>query len=310
MNKVIVFLGIVLFFVSCKNDDDLDIETVPPRSLSEVAAENDQEIREYLETHFYNYEEFQTPPADFDFKIVIDTIAGENADKDPMIDFVEMETITVTSADVARTNEDESVPHTLYYLIARQGTGENPTYADNTVLTYEGMLVSENLFDASSTPTLQYLPQTIRGYQRAVTQLKTGDGPFENGDGTVSYEGFGVGMVIIPSGLGYFDQLRSGIPAYSSLIFKLDVLSYIPDTDFDGDGIPSIMEDLDGDGNLNNDNTDGDFTPAGPLANHVDTDDDGDGIPTRDEIVIDESGNITFPDTDGDGTPDYLDSDS
>ncbi len=46
-----------------------------------------------------------------------------------------------------------------------------------------------------------------------------------------------------------------------------------------------------------------------PLANHADSDDDNDGIPTLEEIIINEDGSITFPDTDGDGIPDYLDKD-
>ena len=45
-------------------------------------------------------------------------------------------------------------------------------------------------------------------------------------------------------------------------------------------------------------------------SNYVDPDDDGDGRPTEDEIEINEDGTITFPDTDGDGVVDYLDSDS
>ena len=68
------------FLFSCASDDDLDPILVPPRSLTEVESENDEEIRDFLQTHFYNYEEFENPPMDFDFKIVFDTIAGDNSD--------------------------------------------------------------------------------------------------------------------------------------------------------------------------------------------------------------------------------------
>ena len=102
--------------------------------------------------------------------------------------------------------------------------------------------------------------------------------------------------------------------------------------------MPSYLEDLDGDGEftLVSDDTDGDGIP-----NYVDTDDDGDGILTSNEIVIttyneatkeavknislaanevlikiieETDGtytgiSVTFTDTDGDGTPDYLDKD-
>lgn len=56
--------------------------------------------------------------------------------------------------------------------------------------------------------------------------------------------------------------------------------------DSDGDGVSDAIEDLDGNGDPSNDDTDGDDVPNG-----LDDDDDDDGIPTRDE------------DTDGNGDP-------
>ncbi|NLP57153.1 Ig-like domain-containing protein [Lutibacter sp. B1] len=81
-------------------------------------------------------------------------------------------------------------------------------------------------------------------------------------------------------------------------------ITVVPYTDTDGDGISDIYEDLNGDGNLSNDDTDGDGIP-----NYMDTDDDGDGIPTIDEGA-DPDGNSNpsdAVDTDNDGVPDYLD---
>jgi hypothetical protein len=71
--------------------------------------------------------------------------------------------------------------------------------------------------------------------------------------------------------------------------------------DDDGDGVPNAFEDFNGDGDLTNDDIDGDGTP-----NYLDNDDDGDGIPTADEAV-DVNGNPI--DTDGDGDVNYLDND-
>lgn len=75
------------------------------------------------------------------------------------------------------------------------------------------------------------------------------------------------------------------------------------DPDDDGDGIPTALEDLDGDGNPTNDDSDGDGIP-----NYLDEDDDNDGVFTKFED-IGEDGDPTNDDTDGDGTPDYLDAD-
>ncbi|MEZ4970157.1 MAG: hypothetical protein R2814_10995 [Flavobacteriaceae bacterium] len=62
--------------------------------------------------------------------------------------------------------------------------------------------------------------------------------------------------------------------------------------DHDRDGVSTILEDLDGDGDLFNDDTDGDGIP-----NYLDADDDGDGVLTKDELG----------DADNNGVPDYLD---
>ncbi|GGW55007.1 hypothetical protein DFQ11_101418 [Winogradskyella epiphytica] len=79
---------------------------------------------------------------------------------------------------------------------------------------------------------------------------------------------------------------------------KIDALDCGDD---DADSIPNAFEDFNGDGNLENDDTDGDGIP-----NYLDNDDDGDGILTIYESK-DENGNPI--DTDGDGDVDYLDND-
>ena len=102
--------------------------------------------------------------------------------------------------------------------------------------------------------------------------------------------------------------------------------------DIDADGLLSSMEDLDGDNDILNDDTDGDGLP-----NFRDSDDDGDGTITANEVVLktytlnpgdmepvlasnefekDRNTNddgvttvltVVLTDTDGDGIPDYLD---
>lgn len=316
-------LGLTIIIVSiwsCKKDDDQIGELVPPRSIIEVAAEDDAEIIAFLSTHFFNYEEFQNPPADFDYKIRFDTIAGDNQEKTSILDSgtlpgIEfgMETITVESSSFGVSDEEVS-NQTLYYLIARQGASEEtPTIGDDVFLRYEGSLLDGTLFDASSNQPVQFnLSGVVRGFGNGVEYLKTGTEPIVNDDGTVTSTDYGIGAIFIPSGLGYFNNSQGNvISAYSPLIFKVDAFAYEKDTDFDGDGIPSILEDVDGDGNLNNDNTDGDTERQVFLANYNDTDDDADGIPTIEEINLDSEGKFeSVRDSDGDGVPDHLDSDS
>ncbi len=309
-------LGLALLLIVAYRDDDEEIgEVVPPRLVSEVALEDDEEILSFLSTHFYNYEEFASPPADFDYKIRFDTIAGDNGNKDPIINRPELivETISVESTRFGRS-DGEVIDHKLYVLVAKQGVVEdNPTIGDNVILSYEGSFLDETLFDAVAQPINNNLSGFVRGFGNGMEYFRPGTGPTDNGDGTVSYEDFGVGAIFMPSGLGYFDGPPQGssIPIYASLVFKVEAFAFEKDTDFDGDGIPSILEDLDGDGNLNNDNTDSEAEPFGVfLANHNDIDDDNDGILTIDEIQLDDDGNfVGFLDTDGDGISDHLDND-
>jgi MYXO-CTERM domain-containing protein len=76
------------------------------------------------------------------------------------------------------------------------------------------------------------------------------------------------------------------------------------DTDDDGDGVLTSFEDVDGDGDPTNDDTDMDGTP-----NYLDADDDGDGTATSAEDA-DPNGDgdpADAVDTNMDGTPDFLD---
>lgn len=313
-----LFLLMVIGIFSCGNpDDNSGLVAVPPRDLSEVIVEDDAEILAFLQSHFYNYEEFQNPTADFDYRIKFDTIAGENSDKISIFDSgslagVEfgMETISVSSVELLSAS-DEVVDHTLYYLVARQGVSETaPTIGDNTNVRYEGSLLTGEVFDSSVEQPIQFnLSRVVRGFGNGLEYFKSGTGPIENGDGTFNYEDYGVGAIFMPSGLAYFSTPENNIiPLYAPLVFKVELFSFEKDSDFDGDGIPSFMEDLDMDGNLNNDNTDDEDEVNTFSPNYADTDDDNDGILTIDEINLNDDGSfLSYRDTDGDGIYDHLD---
>lgn len=101
---------------------------------------------------------------------------------------------------------------------------------------------------------------------------------------------------IPPANIQVTQDLNSGGKA----LFTMDLI------EDDNDGIPAELEDLNGNGDLYDDDTDGDGIP-----NFLDADDDGDNV-----LTINESPNYTAADglsmaldTDGDGIPDYLDDD-
>lgn len=306
--KIIVpFLCALALFNACGDDDQMQSNTVPARDRSLEVNQSTDEIEEYLDTHFYNYEEFENPPADFDFRVRFDTIAGENEDKIPLIDQVQFKEV--------RDRQNEDVTYRLYYLVARQGEGRQPQFPDVVRVTYEGTYINDEgdgfnvaLFDSSDVPVNFNLTGIVNGLQDGLIEFKAGTGFTTNPDGTITYENFGVGAVFMQSGLGYYSNIITGavttIPRYSQLIFSFQLLE--TDTiDQDADGVPGVVEDVNGNGLEEDDDTDGDGDP-----NFIDNDDDGDGRPTIQEIIINSDGTVTYPDSDGDGTPDYLDMDS
>jgi len=308
MKKLLPLLIIVLSITyGCKKDDDnVDPNFVPARDRGEEAPLSTAIVEEYLETHFYNYEEFQNPPADFDFQIKFDTIAGDNSDKIPLMSQVSSKTV--------KDRVTEGVSYKLYYLDVLEGAGEKPNFPDLATINYQGTYINleessrpyTKLFDATSVPVRFDMTAVVNGLQDALIEFKTASGFITNPDGTVSFEEFGAGAVFMQAGLGYYvnPPPTSNIPLYSQLIFTFQLYeSEIGDQD--SDGLPSFMEDLNNNGLEEDDDTDGDGAP-----NYNDADDDGDGRPTSEEIIINTDGSITLPDTDGDGIPDHLDEDS
>lgn len=348
-------LCVSLAFVSCNNDDENneDAVEVPIRDRQEVYDENIAEIEEYLETHFYNYEEFQQNPAYTDlgvmpynvtpndtFEIVFDTIAGTNSDKTPLMDQVTSKTVL----------DSEGIVYTLYYLVVREGLGGVIHPIDRVFAKYNGYLIDNTLFDSAVTAVpfdltaVGTVGGVVDGFREGIVEFKAREGYSENGDGTITNHNHGIGAVFVPSGLGYFSQTQATIPAYSNLIF-----SFVPEKrtllDHDNDTVFSYLEDLNGNEDYFDDDTDGDG-----LADFVDVDDDGDGTLTIDEVEqkeytedenmmpfmssaeaqsyfdtfaapneilfsIDENNDDTFTlntvvitDSNDDGTPDYLDS--
>ncbi|MFT5890224.1 MAG: FKBP-type peptidyl-prolyl cis-trans isomerase FkpA [Dokdonia sp.] len=270
-----------------------------------------------MQTHFYNYEEFANPAADFDYEIRFDTIAGDNADKTPLLDQV-----------TTKTYDRFDTSNTLYILTAREGAtldengDENhiTTFADSTFVTYRGANILGEVFDAASNPIWFNLPATIDGFSNGIAGFTGGTGFTIADDGTSVYApDYGIGAVFIPSGLGYFAQPpNSNIGIYSSLVFTFSVFDS-KETDHDSDGIISINEDLDGNNFFFDDidDTDEDTAP-----NFNDPDDDNDGVTTSLEIIlttvtiINDEGEEeevevfeSFKDTDNDGTNDHLDTD-
>ncbi|SDG62934.1 FKBP-type peptidyl-prolyl cis-trans isomerase [Psychroflexus sediminis] len=295
-NLVLIF--ILILIVSCSSDDDGDVTTVVIRDVEEVKVENMEQIQTFLETHYY---ELVDNPQNPNFQSIVYKEIGENdTDKQAVLDSEFLKSKTVSQL---------GTEYTLYYLQIREGAEavRNTTFADSVLVTYNGFAMTDKeVFDNAPNPIWFDLRNNIIGFYEVMDEFRGSTGVMLNPDGTVSFDdNFGVGSVFIPSGLAYFSAppSGSGISPYEPIVFNFQLYKSI-ETDHDRDGVPSWMEDVNGNRRLNDDDTDEDRIP-----NFGDQDDDGDGVPTREEVNLDEDGNLILPlpDSNGNGTPDYLD---
>ncbi|GGD29237.1 FKBP-type peptidyl-prolyl cis-trans isomerase [Flavobacterium orientale] len=277
MNRIKAFLYVMLavgFFSACNKDDGAKPE--PPRDSAVQYAADIAAIEEFLEKHYI--EVINNPGFQNDMDVVIEEIP-EGGTQTPIKDHPDLTFRMVTLNDVE---------YKIYYIKLREGVAENPspTNVDAVLASYRGTLLNGSQFDYMDIPsTMLRLDNVIRGWSEIFPQFKTGNYT-TNGDGTVSFTDFGAGVMFIPSGLGYFNLFQPGIPPYSPLVFSFKLYE-IERIDHDNDGIPSYLEDINGDGYLTiEDDTDGDGIP-----DYRDVDDDGDFRLTRDEIK-DAEGNI------------------
>lgn len=154
-------------------------------------------------------------------------------------------------AEVARANADGSwkvFPATgldenrewgneyyVYCQVLQAGDGVgHPAYTDSVAVNYSGRLIPSNsyskgyLFDASysgeelnplfDVPAKMVLSGTVNGFSTAVQRMVAGKTK-SSGD---------IWRVYIPSNLAYGSNKYSGIPAYSALVFEINLVAFSP----------------------------------------------------------------------------------
>ena len=312
----ILLIAVLLIGYSCGDDDDDGLVEVPEADRTEQQVIDNDSLVNFLQTHYID-ESLLMNNSEVSFNDIEITelpVDGELPNPDDntlLIDLVEVLTTTYFDAE-----------YEYYILKINQGGAENsPNFSDKVRVSYEGTLMDDTVFDSSVTPVDFDLTSTIAGWGRVLPEFNNAEGFTINSDGTVTYNNPGIGVMFLPSGLGYFSAAAGTVPVYSNLIFKFKVFqSEVNDHDFDN--VPSHLEDINGDYDLTNDNSDDDT-----FADFVDSDDDNDGTLTIDEdlepdsdLTVDRDGDgdptndigdgdPTNDDTDGDGIPNYLDSD-
>ena len=288
MNKfkyyfILLITTISLF--SCSKNDTPAVE--PLRDYAVQYATDNTDIEEYLKTNYITVKNHTGYTDDQDVTITKIPTGGTQKSIWDQTDY-ELKSRNVSLHDIT---------YKMYYLVLRTGTGIAPCNVDGVLTAYKGeyleSITTSGVATLTSTPfeEVKYpqsflsLFSTITGWGEIFPQFKTGTYT-SNADGTVTHNDFGAGIMFIPSGLAYYASGSGIIPAYAPLVFSFKLFE-INRLDQDLDGIPSYLEDLNGDGYMrtlatgvvNPDDTDGDGIP-----NFIDVDDDGDNYTTKLEI--------------------------
>ena len=275
IKNLVYLLAVCLLILACKKDKD---DAEDNFDAAGQALIDDQVLVEYLKTHYLN--------------------AGNNA-----IEMILDGETALMDRVITQTVVRNEISYKLYVLNdSFPGVTFAPATVDSVLVTYSGMTLDEVVFDSRDSRTWISLIDVIPGWSFGFTNFKGGN-VVVRADESFYYEDFGKGFLFIPSGLAYRNFAQGVIPENSPLIFEI-TLRDVNKSDHDNDGVLNVYEDIDGDGAVNNDDSDGDG-----IFDYLDIDDDNDGVFTRDEDTNDD-GDPRNDDTDNDGIPNYLDPDS
>lgn len=270
---VVFLIGAIVF--ACSDDDDKDKFDPVAQALID-----DDLLVEFLQTHYLTEEK------------VIDTILNN-------------ETSLFSLVDVENVRQN-SIDYKLYYYIDKSGIGISPTINDSVHVRYKGFLLDSTQFDENlsytSSKSWFHLPGTITGFRYGASKFKSGMRVIYP-DESFGYEAAGSGIFFMPSGLAYANIGSGRVPENAPIYYFFE-LGRVVEADVDNDLVKNNDEDIDGNGDVIGDDTDGDG-----LSDYVDADDDNDGILTRDEDTNGD-GDPRNDDDDNDGIPNYLDADS
>jgi len=275
MNKIkniFAFAIISLLLYSCDSGSSAEIDDFDYEA--QALIDNDTLVQ-FLKNHYFDTD--------------INSVKKITEEQTPLFETVE--TMNITENDI---------DYTLYYYVNNIGSPTiekgKPTVMDSVFVKYSGQRIVETdsistVFDSSNGNWFT-LNAVIRGWSHGFTNFKGGDNVTDNGP--ITYANGGKGILFIPSGLAYGNIGSGNILPNECIFFYIDLYDFVKDTDHDNDGVPSIVEDPDGNGDPRDDDTDLDGVP-----NYFDADDDNDGVLTINE------------DANGDGNPanDFNDTD-
>lgn len=110
-----------------------------------------------------------------------------------------------------------TLPDGLQYKIFHSGptTGDKPHLNDEVKVNYEGKLIDGTVFDSSydrGQPAAMQLRGLVKAWQEVIPMMRPGD----------------VWMLYVPPELGYGAEGQGPIPPGAALIFKIELIDFLP----------------------------------------------------------------------------------
>ncbi len=280
MIKLKHFLAIlfVISLISCKDDKNPYIPE--PFDHKGQAVKDEKNLVKFLSNHYFD-------ATSREVKIL-------TSGKTPLLDDKKL---------ITKDIKENNINYKLYYYPFTEGKSTKKiTVIDSVFVNYKGVKIEDGKLGSKfdeNTKTWFTLADVIRGWSYALPNFKAG---INNSVTKIKYKDYGQGILFVPSGLAYRNKFIPGIGQNKNLMFYIDLLDVKENTDHDNDNVPSILEDVNGDGKPWNDDTDGDGIP-----NFKDSDDDNDGKPTKTEDA-NKDGDPRNDFSSGAKVPDYLNS--
>jgi hypothetical protein len=254
MNKIknifLILLFGVIALLSCEDNNRGFVNPYADLNYEELAVSDHDSIVKFLKNNYYDVS-LDSIKTLVDGKIAM----FEETDK--------LDSITVTQNDIDQI---------LYVYIVEKGQTtpkkKNPTVMDSVYVKYSGRAFqTSNLepedFEKNENGVWFTLNNVIKGWSHGFTLLKGGELKKEaNGDpfnGPITFLNTGKGILFLPSGLAYPSSNTNNFNnrlINTNLMFTVELLDLVEDTDHDNDGVPSIEEDANGDGDPTNDFSD------------------------------------------------------
>ena len=226
--NIVFICALIISVISCSPDEEDTTVSVPENDRTEQQVIDNDALVVYLNTHFYNSTEViaLANPTMADV-VITELLEGETLPTDATLLMTAVETKTTTYLDVE---------YEYYILRINQGGGSNrPNFSDNVRVSYSGNLLNEEIFDSSVIPKVFDLvnPDIIPGWRKVFPEFNVASS-FTSNSGLVTFENYGMGVMFLPSGLGFYAAFQTSIPSYSNLVFKFELYqSQVNDHDLD-----------------------------------------------------------------------------